>query len=418
MIEIAFSVFLLYIAYVRPYIAIGILVNIYVLKGILMFDPNNICFSYKCLIPSTPFLSIILPLSAFLLILFRFRRLNKIFLRLNIVDLLMVYLIIIVTVYIMISPSIMYSFLYWMKFITIGISYYFIGKLIFSNYPFSIALKNLLISIYFIGILAAFFSIYILLHYGIFTIRLTIPGIHPIPFSLLVGYCLLISQYFLLFYETLNVKNTLFLRLNIAVFLFLFIILLLTNTRGVLFSTIGVILIVYVYYTKYIKKIKDGIIISLLTLICLLPFAFVWIFNFTEFSILFNRLLHMSNDQSVIDRIIAYKQAIKIFESKIFGVGTGAFKYYSFLEYPHNFLLENLANYGILGLVFDYSFVLSLIFFLIKFFKRKDNIGIILIGLVLLSFTESLFSFTLWMYKTLYLFLGILSAYISIRRKL
>jgi len=116
---------------------------------------------------------------------------------------------------------------------------------------------------------------------------------------------------------------------------------------------------------------------------------------------------------SFIDRTDYTKVALKLIkENPIFGIGMGEFMYLhgGKGEYPHNLLLESLVSFGIFGLfIFWPVFFLSLKNSYI-ILKNKNMINVEIIAFwFIYFFLDSNFSGSLTNFRTLWLFMGILS---------
>jgi O-antigen ligase len=126
---------------------------------------------------------------------------------------------------------------------------------------------------------------------------------------------------------------------------------------------------------------------------------------------------------SYFDRIEYIKSAVNLLkENPIFGIGMGEFMYLHGGKgnYPHNLFLESLVSFGIFGILifwpaFLFSFKNS-----INILRNKNlkNVEIVALWFIFFFF-DSMFSGSLSDFRTLWLFMGILSIlYYSYQRKL
>ena len=172
-----------------------------------------------------------------------------------------------------ISDSPTEAFLYTTKYLLLGIPYFFVAKALFINSKdFKKNLTKMLVfavnlSVIF-GIIAALVVIisgyeepYV--KYGV-VMRLTIQGVHPIPFAQAVGFGLL-SSLFLIINKIKSKKSILQLLVKAA---FLTIILLFTNTRGVVVSLVLSLILAAGFYLKSPKINKKTATIFLISFLC------------------------------------------------------------------------------------------------------------------------------------------------------
>jgi len=77
----------------------------------------------------------------------------------------------------------------------------------------------------------------------------------------------------------------------------------------------------------------------------------------------YGRLLEEGGDDSIIARVEAYQTAWRMFvTSPIIGHGTGSYRaYHNEYSYPHNILLETMAENGIIGLILLLGFIGSVL---------------------------------------------------------
>jgi O-antigen ligase len=398
----------LFLAWKKPIIAIAVLLQTNLVRSIVEINLSDLCF--YCTNESNVILGVVLPLAAFFTILIRISyKSAKFKYKLDPFDgfFLLTYAILIIGIFH--APNIMDAADYTFRFILIGSSYYFITKIILLNKPQKLLIiKKFFITSIILGFVLGNLALFLIAYSGQSVIRITLPGVHPIPFSQLIGLAFLIS--FVIFYSNgkiFNIQNKNYLKINILLFIYFTILLFATNTRGVLFSAIIAVLFFLILNIKKVKKtnlyIYGTILLVVITVI---------VVNI-DVEVLFNRLLKSASDKSISDRIIAYNDSIRLFINYLFGVGTNGFKYHSILGYPHNFFLENLAQYGLLGVILNiYFLLLTLHMFLITIsYRKKDMLIVFLFSLFCFFMIETMFSFTLWMHKGMYLSLGLFAGY-------
>ncbi|MCF6296514.1 MAG: O-antigen ligase family protein [Flavobacteriaceae bacterium] len=403
---IGIIVFILFFCFKKPIFGLALLIQINLIRAIGQINYSNPCY---CINEPDIVLGAILPILGFIIIIFRLdftKRIKYVFDEFDGFFLFATVLLFITSLY---SPNLKDSLIYSFKFLFLGSSYYFIFKIIILNTTnYKKTIYSFLKFTLLLAVTLGTFAVLLLLLKTNSIIRLTIPGVHPIPFSQLIGFGVLIS--FVIFITNgslINLQSKNKLTTNKIIFLYLTLILFATNTRGVLLSVIVAILFYFIITKVKIKKrtlYYSGAAMLLVTII---------IINKVDVEVLFQRLLNSGNDKSITNRFIVYKQSFSIFFEHPFGVGPDGFKHFSFLDYPHNFFLENMVQYGIFGILLNIYFLLmGLLMFMITLKNRtKDGMFVFLYALFLFFFVETMFSFTFWMHKGLYLTIGIFAAY-------
>ena len=399
-------VVMLFFAWKYPPIALAMLLQINLIRALAVIDLKGLVFNYSNE-PSIVF-GLLLPLFSFLIILFSLAvQKRKVVYHFDESNYLIIVLALALISGCLYSPNLSEAISYTARFILLGASFYFIAKIYLLNTSdYQKKIKQFILTTYWLGLLLGSIAA-LLVVYSQQTVRqLTIPGVHPNPFALLIGVATVIS--FVIFYtqgKVFEIKNKPFLHLNIILFAYLSILLFATNSRGVLLSTVVAILSYVVLNKVKINKVK----LIILSFILILIGSYVMFL--VDVDVLFGRLLNSANDQSIGDRFIAYQDSINILFSKPLGVGTNGFQYYSILGYPHNLFLENIALFGVVGLLIDLYIVFLIPFLLYKsYLARSANPYVILLFSLFIYFlVETMFSFTLWMHKGLYLSLALLS---------
>ena len=122
-------------------------------------------------------------------------------------------------------------------------------------------------------------------------------------------------------------------------------------------------------------------------------------------------------------RINALKSAVELFiENPFLGIGMGEFMYLRTGKgsYPHNLLMESLVSFGVLGIfIFWPSFLISFKNSIVMLKEKNAKKEEVIMSLwFTFYFFESLVSGSLTEFRTLWLFMGILSIlYYSVRRE-
>jgi len=407
MITVIIFLIVIYFAWRKPPVVFAMLLQINIIRSLSEIDFYNPCFN--CVTDSDPILGAILPILSFLIVLFKLDFDNKsLKIKLDRFDLLFIVLISSLVISSITSYSISDSAEYTARFLFLAFPYYFIVKIYFLNSKrkpqdeFITFLKTT----FYLSIFFALFSIYLTSFKEESIWRLTIPGVHPIPFSQSIGFGVLIGIIMLL-----TKKSNIFyykkykFKLVLITSFFLLIVLFASNTRGVLIALI--IALVYLLKMNPIKIKKNHLYSGIIGFLLILT----TILSQLDLTYYFRRFTELATDESILQRIKVYFESFPIFyETSFLGTGPGAFKYYSFLEYPHNLFLESMAVMGIMGVAFSIYFIFLILWILINTKAWKNNIFLIFsITIFLFYFTESMFSFTLWMHKGLFLSLALIS---------
>jgi len=407
MITLIIFIIVLFFAWYKPPIAFALLLQTNIIRSVSEIDFNNPCFN--CVTEPDPILGAILPILSFIVIFFKLDYSNK-FLKKSIdkFDLLFILIIAALITSSLTSYSISDSIEYTIKFFLLAFPYYFVVKIYFLNSKkkildeFIIFLKTT----FYLSISFAFFAIYLASFREESIWRLTIPGVHPIPFSQLIGFGILIGVIILL-----TKKSNIFyfkkykFKLVLIISFFLLIVQFASNTRGVLISLI--IALIYLLKMNPIKIKKTHLYSGVIGFFLILTI----ILSQLNLDYFFKRFQKIGTDVSILERIRVYFDSFPIFYDTYFlGTGPGSFKYYSFLEYPHNLFLENMATMGFMGVIVNVYFVFLILWILINSKVWKNNILLIFsITIFIFYFIESMFSFTLWMHKGLFFSLALIS---------
>ena len=353
--EIILSLFaalvILYICWWKPIVGIAVLTQINLIRAVVSLDLNDICF--RCVNDSDPFLGAIIPLLGFAVILIKLYSKNKkVNFRLGFIDLFFVLTIFTLVYTTIFSADIITSVIYTSKFLLLAFSYYFIGKTILlnSNQPDKLIIEFLKTTLI-LGVVLGTISLILLLYEGGTVNRLTIPGVHPIPFSQLIGFAILVIISSLIIDKKIFPIELGSIMLRGFLFVYLLIILFASNTKGILLS-VFIALIIMLYLKGF--RVNKKLILLMTIVIIPLVFYVIYIIGYDN---LFERLFKSLGDDSVNHRILSYGESFEIFlKFPLTGSGPGAYDLFGFLPYPHNFFLENIAQYGILGLFINIYF--------------------------------------------------------------
>ena len=399
---------ILYICWRKPIAGLAVLVQINLVRAVVSLDFDNLCF--KCINESDLLLGAIIPLLGFALRLVKLYSKNKnLKFKLSFIDVFFVLIIVTLFYTSIFSANIAASVAYTGRFILLASSYYFISKIIILNaeQPNKLIIDFLKVTLI-LGVCLGIISLILLYFSSGYVDRLTIPGVHPIPFSQLIGFAVLVIISSLIIDKNLLPINIGSLVSRGLLLVFLLMVLFASNTKGILLSIIiSFIIMLYLKGFKISKK--------LLVLMCLviLPLTF-YVVSKIGYESLFERLFRSLGDNSINHRLLSYGESFEIFmRFPLTGSGPGAYDIFGYLPYPHNFFLENIAQYGILGIIINiyFLFMLYIIFEISNRTKHKNFIFSLLFILIVYFFTETMVSFTLWMHKGLYLSLGLFSGY-------
>jgi O-antigen ligase len=399
---------ILYICWWRPIAGLAVLVQINLIRAVVSLDFNDLCF--RCINESDILLGAVIPLLGFLLILVKLYSKNKnLKFRLSFIDVFFILVIVTLFYTSIFSANIAASVAYTGRFILLASSYYFISKIIILNAeePNKLIIDFLKVTLI-LGVCLGIISLILLSFSSGYVDRLTIPGVHPIPFSQLIGFAVLVIISSLIIDKNLLPINIGSLVSRGLLLVFLLMVLFASNTKGILLS-----IIISFVIMLYLKGFKISKKLLMLMFLVIMPLTF-YVVSKIGYESLFERLFRSLGDNSINHRLLSYGESFEIFmRFPLTGSGPGAYDIFGYLPYPHNFFLENIAQYGILGVIINiyFLFVLYIIFEISNRTKHKNFIFSLLFILIVYFFTETMVSFTLWMHKGLYLSLGLFSGY-------
>lgn len=407
-LSLLIGLIILYICWIKPIVGVAFLIQINLIRAIVTLDFNRL--NFRSVNESDTFLGAIIPLLGLITIVLKLYLINKeIKFKLSFIDVFFLLAIFTLTFTTFFSSDVKESIVYTSKFILLAFSYYFICKIILlnANYPDK-QIIDFLKTTLILGVVIGLISIFLLIYGGKPVSRLTIPGVHPIPFSQLMGFAILVVFSSLIINKKIIPINLGSLVLRGFLLVFLLIVLFASNTKGILLSVLlGTIIMLYLKGFRINKKLL------LLVGVIITPLIF-YIISIIGYENLFDRLVKSLENDSVNHRVYSYIESFEIFfKFPLTGTGPGAYGVHGFLEYPHNFFLENMAQYGILGVCLNiyFIFLLFVIFWISNKTKNKNFIYSLLFILIIYFFVETMVSFTLWMHKGLFVSLGLFSGY-------
>lgn len=411
--SILLAIIILFFCFKKPVIGLVLLLQTNIIRAISEIDYSDPCF--VCANDPDIILGAVTPILGFSLMIIKLGLKKPVKYIFDEYDGFFISAIVILFVCSIYSPNILGGLAYSFKFLFIGSSYFFMAKIVLINTEDYKRSLNLFFKYTFILslVLGTLALVLFFLKEGV-VLRLTIPGVHAIIFSQLIGFGILIS--FLIFItsgEFLKVRSKKQMNVNKIILLYLMLILFATNTRGVMLSVF--VAIVFYLVVSEAKISKTTLYISGSVMLI----AIIVVISYIDVEVLFRRALSPYTAQSGQERYLAYTQSFSMFFENIFGVGTDGFKYFSSLPYPHNLFLENMAQYGIFGILLNIYLLLMGILMLLKTLKyrKQDNMFVFIYALFIFFAVETMFSFTFWMHKGLYLMIGIFAAYYYRLRK-
>jgi hypothetical protein len=234
-------------------------------------------------------------------------------------------------------------------------------------------------------------------------VRLNVYGINPIWLSRAVSFSLV---FFVILY--IHKKMKLFWML-----LFNSLILLVMIGSGSKAPILAVVISLGLLYIKDVfkvfLKIKNIFISLVLVLFAVISSSIIvkivpdeTIYRFTSF---------VNGEATDSAREDLYKISLNLIPYHPLGIGLGNFKQYSYLEYPHNIILESFVEGGWLFGIY-LVFLIAFNFFILRRLSRtKDYLYQALYALFIMSFINSMFSGNLTSPKELYLIFAISFAF-------
>ena len=317
---IFFIVFL--ICYLRPHYGLVVLLNINLIRNLINIDIVNPCL--KCTSENDVVLGALLPILGFFIIIYRISFSKKVVYSFDFFDYFIAATLLLLIYTSAVSNHIYESFEYTLRYIFLCIPFFVITKLYFLN---SKNFENLLykileFSMNFALVFGLIAVVVVLVsgyeeeyaEYGVI-MRLTIQGVHPIPFAQSIGLGLISSLFLILRNIKKQIKsNLLFFKTAL-----LTIILLYTNTRGVIISFVISMFFVLVFSMKKPTISKKIISVFLITT-ALLSSVVLFLLDFES---LFGRFYSDKSALiSVFLRFVSIEDSIDIFINNLFTCST------------------------------------------------------------------------------------------------
>jgi O-antigen ligase len=406
-----------FLAFKRPMICFGLILHMHITKSFPLLDFKNPAYNY--INENDPIMGVLLIVLCFIIIILisitkgAYRKY-----KLDFIDFFLICLSILVTISILVSNNFMASFEYWLRYLLVGIPYFFVLKFYLSGIKNKRkAIEELLITILVLGVVSAVIAFYLHSIAKYPWIRLTLPGVFPIPFSVLISESIIILTFL-----SYGKKRVLFRNkkkfLVFPVLGFLLLILFWANTRGPVLAMILSGMVLFFLFSKIrikpktiFRVILGGTVLVSLVLITL------------DVEKTFMRFVDFSHKHSSthLTRFRSYYESLNIFIENPLGIGLGTFQeYYAQVDdsyvnpYPHNLFLEFITSFGIFGIILSILLILILIkeygFLKNNEEKLKKNIMFMLVVfLVLVSFFETQVSYTLSLHKSWYVYLAVYS---------
>ncbi len=410
MLEYVLFIIVIAFAVYRPAVSLALLLQIYLLRIAVSSNIDVSCvLTGTCEMDNSPLFGAILPVVTFLIIIARTFLKNKgtIMYQATAFDNFFLANAIIVIIGCLWSPDFMQSIDFTGRYLMLGIPYFYIARLYFqNNLDYETSLKQFLLSNYVLCFILTVIGLYYYVVIGSIP-RMTIPGSHPIPYSMMIGQGFLLAcGIFFTGGQAVGMPQNWFKIVNLAMVFFFLFCQFLTNTRGVtLFMGFGAVILLLLNIQK----------IGFFKIILATPVVFgVFIMILSKFDpeALFSRFMTgLEHDTSTNERLGAWYDSLEMLaQSPILGVGTDGYQYYGDLPYPHNYFLEMSVSFGILGIIVS-ILILLLFLFYAQFLNQKRGGTVqyqLIYVMALFYFLESTVSFTLWMHKGLYLWTGIL----------
>jgi O-antigen ligase len=176
------------------------------------------------------------------------------------------------------------------------------------------------------------------------------------------------------------------------------IIIFLSGSRGP-FGTVAIVLML-LFLRKYFKLS----VLKKISILLILIASVIYFFNDIELGSF--RALDFSINRSVLERLSLYEKAFNaISEAPLLGNGFSEFQYIN--GYPHNIILELVLYFGVVGLLFSYLIIVSLVYMPIRIIFEKNDTKVLFFTIILLMLIPKFASTNLGMTKELLIFLSI-----------
>ena len=176
------------------------------------------------------------------------------------------------------------------------------------------------------------------------------------------------------------------------------IIIFLSGSRGP-FGTVAIVLMLL-----FLRKYLEFSVLKKISILLILIASVIYFFNDIELGSF--RALDFSINRSVLERLSLYEKAFNaISEAPLLGNGFSEFQYIN--GYPHNIILELVLYFGVVGLLFSYLIIVSLVYMPIRIIFEKNDTKVLFFIIILLMLIPKFASTNLGMTKELLIFLSI-----------
>jgi O-antigen ligase len=175
-------------------------------------------------------------------------------------------------------------------------------------------------------------------------------------------------------------------------------IIFLSGSRGP-FGTVAIVLMLL-----FLRKYLELSVLKKISILLILIASVIYFFNDIELGSF--RALDFSINRSVLERLSLYEKAFNaISEAPLLGNGFSEFQYIN--GYPHNIILELVLYFGVVGLLFSYLIIASLVYMPIRIIFEKNDTKVLFFTIILLMLIPKFASTNLGMTKELLIFLSI-----------
>ncbi len=308
---------------------------------------------------------------------------------------------------VMIAESQEFGLMSAVRIVYMSLSFYFTTRLLCYSAGVSEFCRSFMVAMVVFGVFITGLALYLDESASEFVTRLTIGNTY-IGLSNYITLALLCSLY-VVFYMKATVRGTVRLMALIST-PFLFYGMLLCNTRGVVVALVLAILFLLVRSITSRRLSRSivlrgvvGISIAVVgAIMAAIAFPEAWLRMATKFSDMGDM-----GGEADIARLDLYSSAISMFSNNpLLGEGVGTFELVN-RTYPHNLMLETMADMGLVGLVL---IVIVVIGSLLVSIRYQSVNAMFITALLLLQLFESQVSLAFWMNKNLFVFVGMATA--------
>ena len=297
------------------------------------------------------------------------------------------------------------------RFLAFNLPLFYLPLLIIRHEKQKTQIKNIIFGIYFISLSLLGIAFHNLYFGKLTSWHLTALGESYIGLSIYISFGIIFILYYLICTKSKIISKTFYFFL-----LTLFIIgLILCPSRGILYSFALVLVIVFlkILMDKNINFKKIFLVCFLIISMLTVGFLAFKKANIEGFGV--RRIIpNMVSDQSSIQiRVQYYRDAIENFIQKpLIGVGVGMFSYEhgSKGAYPHNIFLEIAAEYGLIGIIIFWPFLIYLFYLALKLIKNipLGNLFLIIPFWFLIIFSDAMVSGSIANNRNIWLFAAII----------